>query len=49
MKKLQTSFINALTENPPNYEKALDTLKKGLDINAPCEDDEEENLLSSML
>ena len=49
MKNHQTRFINALTENPPNYKTALEILSQGLDINAPCEDDEEENLLSSML
>ena len=49
MKNLQTRFINALTENPPNYKTALEILSQGLEINAPCEDDEEENLLSSML
>ena len=44
----QTQFTKALTANPPKYDIAGKILWAGLDLNLPCEDDIEENLLSSM-
>ncbi len=45
----QEAFKKALNCNPPDYDKAKSILANGLDINAPMDDDEEENLLSSLI